>query len=74
MTSDAKPEFIRLAIHGHLAVVTLDRPPVNAISTAVREELAVTFADLDAQTDVYAVVLTGGQRMFSAGADVKEFA
>lgn len=64
--------FVRVSTDGHVAVVTIARPPVNALSTAVWQELAEVLAGLDAQPDVYAVVLTGGDRIFSAGVDIKE--
>ncbi|MFQ5343673.1 MAG: enoyl-CoA hydratase/isomerase family protein [Anaerolineae bacterium] len=55
------------------AVVTLDHPPANAISTRVIEELEQILDTLEADDEVRAVVFTGaGDRFFSAGADLKE--
>ncbi|TAN34696.1 hypothetical protein EPN29_02145 [bacterium] len=70
--SGAKNQFVRTETVGHVVVVTIDRPPVNAISQALGEELASTFEELAGRGDVYVVVLTGGDRFFSAGVDIKE--
>ncbi|WP_375489124.1 enoyl-CoA hydratase/isomerase family protein [uncultured Jatrophihabitans sp.] len=56
-----------------VAVVRLDRPPMNALNTQVQEELRAAAARLTADADVRAVVLFGGDKVFAAGADVKEF-
>lgn len=55
------------------AVVTLDHPPANAISTKVIEELEEILDVLEGDETVRAIVFTGaGERFFSAGADLKE--
>lgn len=65
--------FIRLDVQERIAVVTIDRPPVNALNSQAYEELAEVFDEL-AIMDIAAVVLTGaGEKAFVAGADVKEF-
>ena len=58
---------------GEIAVVTLDNPPVNAISEAVRKELFEMVGRLDADPGVRAAVLICAGRTFLAGADVREF-
>lgn len=65
-------EFFTTKVDGHVAIVTLDRSPVNAISSAVMGELSRTFEELQSQDDIRSVVLTGGERVFSAGVDIKE--
>ncbi len=55
-----------------VAVVRLDRPKMNALSTAVLEELAVVASDLT-NDPPGAVVVWGGERIFAAGADIAEF-
>jgi len=55
---------------GRVAIVTLDRPPANALDTAAFEELIDVLARLRAAADVRAVVLTGTGRFFSAGLDL----
>lgn len=56
-----------------VALVTLDRPPMNALSIALLEQLADTARDLASDADLKAVVVTGGGRAFAAGADISEF-
>ncbi|WP_057921508.1 enoyl-CoA hydratase [Lysobacter capsici] len=66
---------LKLEIDGHTAIVTLSNPPAN---TWTRDSLAALrdlVRDLDAQREVYALVITGeGEKFFSAGADLKQFA
>ena len=58
-----------------IAVLTLNRPDVhNALNTAVLAKLAETLGRLSEQDGINAVVLTGGGKVFAAGADVKEMA
>jgi len=56
-----------------IAVVTVDNPPVNALSQALRQTLVEAVAELDADVAVKAVVLICAGRTFIAGADVNEF-
>ncbi|MFC7704334.1 3-hydroxyacyl-CoA dehydrogenase NAD-binding domain-containing protein [Plastorhodobacter daqingensis] len=58
---------------GDIAIVTIDNPPVNALSRALRQDLLSAAASLDADTAVRAVVLCCAGRTFVAGADVSEF-
>jgi enoyl-CoA hydratase/carnithine racemase len=56
------------------ATVTLNNPPVNALSNDVLQELRVAVEALRARRDVRAVILTGqGSKAFAAGADLEEF-
>ncbi len=64
---------VTIAREGKIAVVTVDNPPVNALSQAVRQGLCDAAAALDADPDVAAVVLACAGRTFIAGADVSEF-
>ena len=67
------PGFIRVEVEDRLTVVTIDRPPVNALSSEVIEELTRAFEALAARGDVGAIVLTGaGEKAFVAGADIGE--
>jgi enoyl-CoA hydratase len=61
-----------LEVTDGIATVTLNRPPVNAQNRKLREELLWLFDTLSDRTDVRAIVLTGGGKSFSAGADIKE--
>jgi 3-hydroxyacyl-CoA dehydrogenase len=58
---------------GDVAVVTIDFPPVNALSADVRDGLAGAFATLAGEASVKAVVLACAGRTFIAGADISEF-
>ena len=57
-----------------VALVTIDNPPMNALSAALLEELEAEVEALDSDDEVRAIVLRGGgERAFVAGADIKEF-
>jgi 3-hydroxyacyl-CoA dehydrogenase len=58
---------------GEVALVTIDHPPVNALSQAVRTGLSEAAKSLAGDSSVKAVVITGKGRCFSAGADITEF-
>jgi 3-hydroxyacyl-CoA dehydrogenase len=64
---------VDLRHEGEIAVVTIDFPPVNALSADVRDGLAGAFAALAGDTKVTAVVLACAGRTFIAGADISEF-
>jgi len=57
---DRVNDFFDVEVDGFVALVTLNRPPVNAISRAVLMELESTFRDLEVNDGVRVVVLTGG--------------
>jgi enoyl-CoA hydratase len=58
-----------------VAVITLNRPKaLNALNTQVMRELTAALADLEDDTTVGCVVITGSERAFAAGADIKEMA
>lgn len=69
-------DLVKLDRHeGGVAVIMLDNPPLNALSSAVLSELASAARELAGDPAVKAVVVTGaGDRAFAAGADIKEFA
>lgn len=59
--------------HPHVMVVTINRPPANPLTLDMFSELASAFQSLQHNREVRAVVITGsGERVFCAGADVKE--
>jgi enoyl-CoA hydratase/carnithine racemase len=67
-------EFVRVERDGAIATIRLDRPPMNALNAQVQDEIAAAAAELDADSAVRAVVLYGGEKVFAAGADIKEMA
>ena len=67
-------EFVRLEVEGGIGTIRLDRPPMNALSRQMQEEMREIARELGSRTDVAAVILYGGERVFAAGADVKEMA
>ena len=67
-------EFVSVEQDGAVAVVTIDHPPVNALSAPLLEELEAEIVRLDGDDGVRAIVLKGaGERAFVAGADISEF-
>jgi enoyl-CoA hydratase len=67
-------DFVSAEQDGLVAVVTLDNPPVNALSARLLEELEAELDRLDADEGTRAIVIRGaGDRAFVAGADIKEF-
>lgn len=66
--------FITTEHEGAVALVTIDNPPMNALSAALVEELEEEIGRLDGDPETRAIVLRGaGERAFVAGADIKEF-
>src|SRR5438132_4564771 len=68
-------EHILVEIEPPIATVTLNRPKVlNALSPAVIGEVAAALGELEADESVRAAVLTGGPKVFAAGADIQDMA
>ena len=65
-------EFVRLDVADGVGTIRLDRPKMNALNEQVQEEIRAAAAEATARDDVKAVVVYGGERVFAAGADVKE--
>lgn len=78
MTSDNQTdnqtfENIQVAVNGAVATITLDRPKaLNALNSAVLSEIVPAAETLDADPQVGAIVITGSEKAFAAGADIKE--
>lgn len=66
-------DTVRYERRGNIAVITVDNPPVNALSSSVREGLADSQAKAKADPEVKAMVLIGAGRTYIAGADIREF-
>jgi enoyl-CoA hydratase/carnithine racemase len=63
--------MIDVVRHGKVALVTLRRPPANALNVELTEEIASVFGDLGQDDEVKSVVLTGHGKSFCAGVDLK---
>ncbi|MDD0810053.1 3-hydroxyacyl-CoA dehydrogenase NAD-binding domain-containing protein [Curvibacter sp. RS43] len=60
-------------VHGDIAVITLNNPPVNGLGLATRQGIVAGLEQANADAAVKAIVLTGAGKAFSGGADIKEF-
>ncbi|MGY4113274.1 enoyl-CoA hydratase [Aeribacillus sp. SP014] len=68
-------EFLTCDIEQHVAVVTINRPPVNPLNSKVFKELVTIFNELEENSQVRVIILTGsGEKAFVAGADINEMA
>ena len=67
-------EFVRLEVADGVGTIRLDRPKMNALNAQVAEEIRAAAGEATERDDVSAVVLYGGERVFAAGADIKEMA
>ena len=65
-------EFVRLEVEDGVGTIRLDRPKMNALSVQVQEEIRTAALEATERDDVRAVVVYGGERVFAAGADIKE--
>src|SRR5215831_4058493 len=61
------------ALHGDVAVITLDNPPVNGLGHAQRSALVAGVDAAQADARAKAIVIIGANKLFSGGADIKEF-
>src|SRR5699024_6541879 len=66
------PEFVTLEVDGGIGTIRLDRPPMNALNRQVQRELVAAAREADDRDDVAAVIVYGGEKIFAAGADIKE--
>ncbi len=64
-------QFLKLTVENFVATVTMDAPPVNAVSAELMDEMIATFDQMSDRDDVRVVVLTGSGKIFCAGADIK---
>ncbi len=67
-------EFVRLEVADGIGTIRLDRPPVNALNDQLTAELAAAASSAESSAEVRAVILYGGQKVFAAGADIKDMA
>jgi enoyl-CoA hydratase/carnithine racemase len=67
-------EFVNLTVSDGVGTIRLDRPKMNALNVQVQEEIRAAALEATADDDVRAVVIYGGEKVFAAGADIKEMA
>jgi enoyl-CoA hydratase/carnithine racemase len=65
-------EFVRLDVADGIGTIRLERPPINALNEQVQEELRAAATEASGNAEVRAVVVYGGEKVFAAGADIKE--
>lgn len=66
-------QFFKVDVKDYVAVVTINHPPANALSSSVLKELTKHLDALEVDENVRVLLLHGEGRFFSAGADIKEF-
>src|ERR1700737_1992097 len=67
-------DLVQLTIDKDIAIITINNPPVNALSPGAPEGISAALDRSAQDNNVKAIVLIGGGRTFIAGADIKEFA
>ncbi|RED46227.1 enoyl-CoA hydratase [Aestuariispira insulae] len=68
-------EHILVETHDNVGVITLNRPKaLNALCTDLVREVGSALNDMEANNEIGAIVLTGSEKAFAAGADIKEMA
>jgi len=65
-------DYARLEVADGVGTLRIDRPKMNALSVAVQEEIRAAASEAGRRSDVRAVVVYGGERVFAAGADIVE--
>src|SRR3984957_14032407 len=66
-------DLVQFAKDNEIAVITINNPPVNALSPGVPEGISEAIERINNDPEIIAAVLIGGGRTFVAGADIKEF-
>jgi len=67
-------DLVELTIDDRVAILRLQRPPANAIDLALGQELRAAIEEASGRPQVGALVITGGPKIFAAGADIKAMA
>lgn len=68
----SEEEIVKFEVKDYVAVVTINRPPVNAVNAALRDELTGIFDAANDRDDIRCLVLTAQGKIFCAGADLKD--
>ncbi len=64
--------LVRFEVEAGIATIRLERPPVNALNFEIQDGLQAAALEATARRDVSAVIVYGGEKVFAAGADVKQ--
>ena len=67
-------EFVRVETDQAVATIRLVRPPMNALNAQVQDEITAAAEQLASDESIRAAVIYGGEKVFAAGADIKEMA
>ncbi|MFC7340918.1 enoyl-CoA hydratase/isomerase family protein [Saccharopolyspora griseoalba] len=67
-------EFVKLEVDGAIGTIRLDRPPMNALNRQIETELREVAVEAAERQEIRAVIVYGGEKVFAAGADIKEMA
>jgi enoyl-CoA hydratase/carnithine racemase len=67
-------EFVSLTVADGVGTLRLDRPKMNALNVQVQEEIRAAAVEATENDEIRAVVVWGGEKVFAAGADIKEMA
>ncbi|MEP7016579.1 MAG: enoyl-CoA hydratase-related protein [Actinomycetota bacterium] len=65
-------DFVRLEVEGGIGTIRLDRPPMNALNVEIQDALHLLAVEAAERRDIAAVIVYGGEKVFAAGADIKE--
>lgn len=67
-------EFVRVEVTEGVATLRIDRPKMNALNAELQRQIGVAALECSERDDISAVIITGGEKVFAAGADIKEMA
>ncbi len=70
----SEPDLVRLEVADGVGTIRLDRPPMNALDARMQDALLAVATETTERPDVRAVIVYGGEKVFAAGADIKEMA
>ncbi len=66
-------KFLQCEVENNIALITINRPPLNPLNTQVFREFITLFSELEINNDVQVIIITGsGEKAFVAGADIQE--
>lgn len=70
----AENKVVELTVDEGVGIITINNPPVNALTNDVRDQLKTVLEEVDSNNEIRAIVITGaGPKCFVAGADIKDF-